>query len=155
MAHISTRIERIVAGLVLGISFLVMASIIVPHSTQATSNDHAITHPDAIHHPAPTTAHTPSHDTSSTDPHEGLAMIGSIEGSCYLVRIYAGETQPLYTVTDLTDGRELGTLMTAEQTAARFPDLPVTTMDFSADDSSTFAPRIIMLADPAELYDFH
>jgi hypothetical protein len=149
MTKISTRIERIVAGLVLGVAFLVMASIIVPHDTQATPSEHAVAQPDAHRGAASNIARTTS-DINSTDAHEGLFEIGSIESTCYLVRIYTGEAQPLYTVIDITDGRELGTLLTAEEVETYFPDLPINTMEFDR-LNQPIGPRVIMFTDPAEL----
>ena len=155
MKNLSSRIERVIAGLVLGVAFLVMASIIVPHDTQATPNGPSRTsrlNRDRYSMPVYTQPRD-SFTASSINPHEGLFEIGSIESDCYLVRIYSGASEPLYTVIDLYDGSELATLFSAEHVEAMFPDLPITTMDFGTPTGST-SPRYIMLSEPKE-HEFH
>lgn len=153
MKRISTRIERIVAGLVLGVAFLVMASIIVPADTQATYTDHS--HSGPVNHAggsAPVNRHSDNNTSHSAEPTASLKEIGTIESSCYLVRIYAGDTQPLYTVIDLTDGSTLGSLMTAEDVDSSFPDLQIMETSFDNFDSSNF--HVIMSAEQ-DSYDFN
>jgi len=154
MKQLSSRIERLVAGLVLGIAFLVMASIIVPKDTQATSNGHDPGHAsEQASHAKPTrTEDIPSH--GSIDPHVGLVELGVLESSCYLVRMYAGEQQPLYTIIDLTDGSELGTLMTAEEVDRWFPELNITTTSFDNFNHSSH-PHAIMSAESLNAPDFN
>lgn len=145
MNTISSKAERIIAGFVLGVAFLVMASIIVPHDTQASESDRQA--------PARFARSAPLAD-GSVDAHAGLVEMGSIESSCYLVRIYGGGSQPLYTVFDIADGRELGTLLTVEQVESRFPDLPLSTIQFDGTNSSMLGPHAIMSADPFGESDF-
>ncbi|MHC5005250.1 MAG: hypothetical protein ACYTJ0_19280 [Planctomycetota bacterium] len=133
MTSPSPTVERLIAGITLGIAFLVMASIIVPDPTEAHDGDHAATiGPDASHGEGP--------DLPSTDPHEGLRSLGSLDCNGYRLDVYATQVGPRYTVCD-PSGDELGVLLTAEQVQAYYPELPLPELDFSA--SST-----IMMAEP-------
>jgi hypothetical protein len=159
MNRISSKIERIVAGLVLGIAFLTMASIIVPSDSQATFNEHDA-HTGDAHHPGGAHTTTPgSHDATHADVsgstlvHADLVEIGTLETSCYLVRIYAGSTEPRYTIIDLTNGEYLGELLTAPQVEQFYPELPITDINFDAPISNS-GMHIIMSAEPTDRYDF-
>ena len=115
--------ERLIAGITLGLAFLVMASIFVPERTHAGGE----------------TGHeTPA---GSTDPHQGLRSLGTLEDDCYRVTIYATTHGPRFSVSDRYEGRELGALLTADQVGRYFPDLLLPGMDFSA-------PMHLMLVDP-------
>ncbi|MHC4990524.1 MAG: hypothetical protein ACYTGC_06040 [Planctomycetota bacterium] len=132
-------VERTVAGITLGVAFLIMASIIVPEDSGATERGHApatgsIT-PDESH-----AGVSDSHVLPSTDPHEGLRQLGSIEGAGYLVCIFATQTGPRYSIYDAESEAELATLMTAEQVSEHFPDLPLDRLEIS--------PPGLMLAEP-------
>jgi hypothetical protein len=116
----------VLIGSTLAIAFLVMASIFVPEFSQADSNQ-----PGRI----------TLKDGDSTDPHLQFVAMGTIEDDQYRVEVYGGGDQPRYTVYDATDGRELGVLMTADEVAAWFPDLPLPDMDFDTDG-------VLMLAEP-------
>jgi len=124
-----------------------MASIIVPADTQATFNDHHgdASAPHADHSGHAHNANSHGATSHSTPSHDGLTEIGTIESSCYLVRIYAGDTQPLYTVIDLTDGSTLGSLLTADEVDSSFPDLQITESSFDTIGSSS-RPHVIMHA---------
>jgi hypothetical protein len=126
--------ERLIAGITLGIAFLVMASIIVP--------DPSVAHDGAEGEVEEVEGHPPEtgFDMPSTDPHEGLRSLGTLESNGYTVEVYATQVGTRYTVCD-SDGFELGTLLTAEQVERYYPELPLPTLDFSA--TST-----IMLAEP-------
>ena len=125
----SPFMERLIAGITLCIAFLVMASIIVPDPTAA--------HDEGFES---TTDGQPPLDVPTTDPHEGLVSLGSLESRGYFVEFYATSVGPRYTVCD-GEGAELGILLSAEQVAEHFPELPLPQVDFSA--TST-----IMLAEP-------
>ena len=134
MIRAKTLAGRIAAGVALGVSFVLMASVFVPHGSRADLMPPAP--------PAPSIPLAPPESSAllSVDPHEGLRSLGSIVNDCYLINLYAGEGGPWYSVFDARDGRELGTLLTAEKVAAWFPELPIPGM---ASDGT------LMLADPA------
>ena len=123
--------ERVIAGVTLFISFLVMASIFVPESSHAG---------DEGSHGA-VNGHARDGDRHSTDPHAGLLSLGSVEEDCYAVHIYATSRGPRYSVYDMTNGEELGVLLSAEKVSEYFPDLPLPELDFSANTQ-------LMLVDP-------
>ncbi len=106
-----TRRSLAVGALALG--FLVMASVFVPDRIRAGEG-------------------VGSGRSGSTDPHKSLLALGTIEDDSYLVRIFATPDGPRYSVYDTIDGSELGVLLTEEQVAKWFPDLPLPTMDFDA-----------------------
>jgi hypothetical protein len=126
MRSISPILRRVLIGSTLTIAFLVMASIFVPEFSRADSDGSGRGTIEA---------------EASTDPHFGFVAIGTIEDDQFRVEVYGGGDQPRYTVYDATDGRELGVLMTAEEVAAWFPDLPLPEMDFDTDGA-------MMLAEP-------
>ena len=147
--------ERLIAGVSMFIAFLVMASLFVPdrtvaqHGSEHPHHEHA-GHPPSGHeapgHETPgheTPGHeAPGHETSSTDPHYGLRSLGTIEDKAYEVQVYATDLGPRYTIYDVTDGSELGVLLTAEKATELFPELRID-VDFSA-------PNQLMLADPVD-----
>ncbi len=106
-----TRRSLAIGGLALG--FLVMASVFVPERIRAGEG-------------------VGSSRPHSTDPHKSLLALGTIEDDSYLVRIFATPDGPRYSVYDTIDGSELGVLLTEEQVAKWFPELPLPTMDFNA-----------------------
>ena len=123
MKWTSGTIKRSVAIAGLGVAFLVMASVFAPDRTRAGD--------------AQSTPYGPS-----TDPHEGLAALGSLEDDGYRVHIYATDDGPRYSIYDISTGRELGVLLKAEQVEELFPDLPVPSMDFATSGPLMFAePR--------------
>ena len=107
--------ERIIAAAALALGFLFMASIFVPDWTLAHEEPRSIAPPAA----------------DSTDPHENLVPLGSMESDQYIIRIYGRTEQPLYTIYT-TDGQQLATLLTAEQVAELFPELPLPSVEFDA-----------------------
>lgn len=121
-------VEKLVAGLALAFAFIVMASVISPTSSEAVDHDDG--------------SHAPAHHPLSTDPHEGLTSLGSLEGDKHYIFIYSTELGPRYSVYDATDGTELSVLITAERVAEWYPELPLPTIDFDTAD------RQIMLAEP-------
>jgi hypothetical protein len=78
----------------------------------------------------------------STDPHEGLIPLGEICGGEYIVRIFAGDEEPLYSI--FTEGGlELGALMTAAEIESWFDDPSLTDL---------IAAEHLMLVDDPGLY---
>jgi hypothetical protein len=120
----STIVEKLVAGLALAFAFVVMASIFTPAPSVADGNGHG---QGAAH--------------GSTNPHEGLAMLGSLEGGRYIIRIYGTDVGPRYSVYDAPTGEELSVLITAERIAEWYPEINLPAIQF---DSAGH----IMLADP-------
>jgi len=120
----SPIVEKLVAGLALAFAFIVMASIFTP---------------------APSVAHGDrrGHDAAdgSTDPHEGLAMLGSLEGERLIIRIYGTDIGPRYSVYDARTDEELSVLITAERIAEWYPEVNLPAIQF---DSAGH----LMLADP-------
>lgn len=126
-----TRFQRILATAVLGVAFIGMASIFVPFNSQA--QDGGTFGPrDSAHQASP---------SFSTDPHEGLGSLGTLEQHCYHVHIYATDVGPRYSVYDSVTGEELAVLLNAERVAELFPDVPLPTMEFGA-------PMQLMHTDP-------
>lgn len=114
-----------------GVAFIAMASVFVPFDSYGER--------DSIDTPDP--AVVPPHEQhGSVDPHEGLAQIGTLEHSCYFVRVYATEREPRYSVYDRTDGRELGVLLSEEQVEEWFPELPLRGIDFEAPKQYMMVP---------------
>ena len=126
MKRLPPTAERLIAGLGLCLAFVFMASIFAPDLSQAGDNQST----------EPTSA-----AEQSTDPHEDLLSLGTIEDDNYRVRIYTGERGPLYSVYSASDGQELGVLLSADEVAAWFPDLPIPQMDFAGQSP-------ILLAEP-------
>ena len=121
--------QRLVVILAFGAAFVVMASIFVPGRTRAGDESDAARWP---------------HRFNSTDPHEGLLALGTLENGRHRVQIYATESGPRYSIYDAGNGEELGVLMTAEKVAKLFPELPLPSMDFG-----TSGP--LMYTEPSEL----
>lgn len=126
-------VHRVLAILALGTAFLVMASVFSPQRMLAQ----------------PRRATSPSQSTAaSTDPHDGLRSLGSVESLSHVVRIYAAAQGPRYSVFTHA-GEELGVLMTAEQVARYFPELQLPEVDFSAPPVDGAAgPVMLMDIDP-------
>lgn len=145
--------ERLIATITLIIAFIVMASIFIPDRTVAgPSRSMHAPHDDGEHAPAATShdpapaheiVHHDAFDSFSTDPHHGLTSLGSIEDECYRVNIWVTDLGARYSVHEAVTGELLGTLLTAEQVAAQFPEFDLPTIDFSA-------PSTLMMAEPHE-----
>ena len=121
----SSIARKIVSATALGFAFLFLASVFVPDFGHAVPDDRI---------PA-----------GSVDPAEGLPTLGSIEDDRHYVRIVATPNGPLYSVFDRADDSEIASLLTAEQAAEWFPELPIPDMDFGTDGSP------LMMAEPAYL----
>lgn len=103
---LSQRImQHLVLAMALFVAFLFMASIFVPDPSQAG---------DLVGAPA---AH-------SAAARNGLPSLGQLEGDRYEVKVFATPSGPLYSVYDRS-GTELASLLTAQQVAERFPQLPL------------------------------
>lgn len=101
--------HRLVASVILLIAFLVMASVFVPRRSQAHDR------------PGPVGDATSSHSTS---PEKTLPSLGQLESGRFTIKLFATHRGPRYSVLD-DKGTELAGLLTAEQVAERFPDLPL------------------------------
>lgn len=119
----STLVEKLVAGLSLGFAFIVMASIFSPSDTAAENVGHG-NHVESGHF--------------STDPHEGLTSLGSIENGNYRMMIFSTDLGPRYSIYNRQTDELLATLITSEKVQERFPDLPLQTMDFTTPDLLLF-----------------
>ena len=115
MNRLPPSLKRLLAGLTLCAAFLLMASIFVPDFSQAHERD-----------PMPDELLLPVTDEPA------LPSLGTIENGQYRVHIHVGDDGPRYSVFRLDDGRQIASLLTADQIARRFPDLPIPTMDFIA-----------------------
>ncbi|MCP3905385.1 MAG: hypothetical protein GY715_17290 [Planctomycetes bacterium] len=131
MKRPSPAVERLIFGTVLTLMFLLLASVFVPDLGHAQ-------------HASPIPPDQPSIAAPSTDPHEGLPSLGTIEDDRFIVHIYGGASDPLYSVYDRLDGSELAVLLTAEQAQQQFPELPIVEMDFGTDSP-------LMLAEPERM----
>ena len=106
---VSRRIVRsVLVGTALGVAFLFMASIFVPGQSQADSE---------------TLPGVP--DPLSTESMEAMRPLGRIEGKLYTVEAFSTPSGPLFTIFD-RHGNELAPLLTPDQVAERYPDLPLT-----------------------------
>lgn len=119
----STLVEKLVAGLSLGFAFIVMASIFSPAHTVAENTGHE-QHGDPGHF--------------STDPHEGMTSLGSIENGNYRMMIYGTDFGPRYSIYNIETDELLATLISSEKVQERFPDLPLQTMEFTTPDILLF-----------------
>jgi hypothetical protein len=120
--------ERVIAGICLTIAFVVMASVFTPGGSHAEDDQR----------------HAADLIRNSADAHAGLPSLGVIEDDVYRVEIYATDHGPRYTIFDLEQGLEVGTLLTLDTASARFPDLRLP--DMNRHDVS--GP--VMMADPPQ-----
>jgi len=137
MKHTMTSpvFHRVLAALGLGSAFLIMASVFSPDRMMAQS-----TPPSSMNHRL-------EQSPSSTDPHEGLRSLGSIESAAHVIQIFATDAGPRYTISSVA-GTELGVLMSPEQVRRFFPELDLPDTDFSATESATEeVSEAIMLMD--------
>jgi hypothetical protein len=172
--ELSPTMHKIVAGALLAIAFVVMASVFTPERSKAGginppasisvpradfdfNAQHGISIPDAQHgqplHSATVSSKTAAivpavDDVISTDPHEGLRSLGSIETIAYRVDFYSTAAGPRYSVYDRASQRELGVLLSAEQAHLMFPELQLPTADFKTPTHGD-QPGPLMLAEPA------
>lgn len=124
--HSSSLVEKLVAGLALAFALIVMASIFTP-SPSSAENGREPSHNQ--------------HDPHSTNPHEGLASLGSLEGKRYVIHAWATDRGPRYSIYDAVTDEELSVLITAERVAEWYPEVDLPAIDFDT-------PSQIMLAEP-------
>src|SRR5262245_8387718 len=139
-------VRRIGVAFVLAGAFIVMASVFSPQRSKA--GDPSVV--DGAN------ASETSSLAQSTNPHEGLRSLGSLESRGYVIHMYAtsnpgsdaegrgGTGGALYSVYEKSSGRDLGALMTPEHVQQWFPEVQLPTLDFSA---PTGQPAL-MLAEP-------
>ena len=136
--------QRIIAAIVLGVAFLVLGSVFAPaDSSAATDHSEHSDHNAAERHGSdesgsetPGAGHSPASEmpteawgevtlsSNSTDPHEGLAVLGSLESANYRTVIYSTEYGPRYSVFCADEAAPLAVLLDQATLAKRFPDLP-------------------------------
>jgi len=127
--------HRVLAVLGLGSAFLIMASVFSPDRMMAQNA------------PTASSSRRPAPVVESTDPHEGLQSLGSVESATHVVKIFATEGGPRYSIYT-NDGVELGVLMSAEQVNRFFPDLQLPGTDFSVPTTDELAgPGPLMIMD--------
>jgi hypothetical protein len=109
----SSVLGRLLAVGALCAAFLVMASVFVPHQIEARED-------------------TPARHPTS-DPHEGLRLIGTLEHIDFIVRIYATDHGPRYSVYAIDEDRhrEIGVLLSEEQIERHHPGLPIRGVEFN------------------------
>jgi hypothetical protein len=127
--------QRLIAGMCCFIAFLVMASVMAPAPSQG--QDHATGEAPSAHG---------GDDAPSADAHAGLVQLGSVEDRAHLIRIYQTDLGPRYSIYERDTMRELGTLLSLDQSERFFPDLPLRRL--LADDGSA-----LMLAAPRDGMD--
>ena len=100
--------KSLVIGTGLVVAFLFMASIFAPDRTQAGGDE----------------TPEPPLGVYSAGSIDTMGPLGEMEGAEYDVKIFATPTGPLYSVYG-KNGDEVGTLLTADEIARRFPELPI------------------------------
>ncbi len=131
--------ERVIAGIALGLAFLVMGSIFVPGRSSAEEEQ---THGAASHNQqAPHSGDARAASSRSEADSGPLLSLGSVDDGCYTVTIFASDAGPLYSVFSDEEGREIAALLSEDQLRTYFPelDLPWLTQE---------RRRVLMLADP-------
>src|SRR5262245_14569048 len=91
-------LNKLVTLVIFVAAFLVMASVFSPERTKAGDVQRGGVN-----------------DPSSSDPHAGLESLGTLDSAEYTAHIYATPQGPRYTIYTKADGREVATLLTAEQ----------------------------------------
>lgn len=122
MTRFSPVVERLLAASILCLAFVLMASVFGPRGSRAVSGDE----------PA----------APSTDPHDGLRSLGELRSTKYIVRIYAGDLEPVYSIYD-HDGNELAALLRAQQVDRLIDDVELHDLIAGARDG-----EYLMLAEP-------
>ena len=142
-------VRRIIACIVLGFAFVVMASVFSPDRTKAGD----VPRPSGDSGSRKTRAVAPRSidiDSDSTDPHEGLRSLGTLESRGYTIQIYATAVGPRYSIYEISTGRELGALLTVQQVNQLIPDLELPAADFSA-PTDPDGSGVLMMTDPDAL----
>ncbi|MCI0364816.1 MAG: hypothetical protein L0Y44_16065 [Phycisphaerales bacterium] len=142
--HSTKRLGKIAAGLALAVAFLLMASVFSPERSRAGNQDRS-TDPSGD---ASWRATLPP-ESLSTNPHEGLPSLGSLESHGYIIRMYSTKDGPRYSIYDQATGEELAVLMTLEVAHKNFPEIGLPSMSFTASpDGSKSNSSTLMLAEP-------
>lgn len=128
-------VRRLVVALALAAAFLVMASVFSPQRSKA--GDVSASGSDRASAP------------SSTDPHEGLRSLGTLEGRNCVVKMFATPDGARYSLYEKPTGRELGVLLTPQRVHEWFPELQLPATDFSAPTGQ--GP--LMMAEPEALQE--
>jgi hypothetical protein len=117
-------LRRVLVGLGCVLAFMVMASVFSPSQTRAVGPQ-----AKSVQRSASVMSSILEH---STNPHEGLRSIGTIDDCTYTVHIYATDLGPRYTIIENATGNELGQLLSLEQVEMTFPELPLRAWEFNA-----------------------
>lgn len=145
MTSPSFTVQRILAAAGLITAFVFMASIFSPNPSRANQPASA----PAIAAPK-VAVPTPTVETS-TDAHAGLVSLGQIQTNAYLVTIYSTTVGLRYTVTQRSTGKEIATLMSAQDIAKYYPELPLAEIRFGTEgrdeDSGSKTAGPLMMAD--------
>lgn len=137
-----SSISRLLAGIALLVAFVIMASVFVPGRIEAQDDKYWPRPIDRVEQHETADEFDVFNEHSSTDPHEGLPMLGTLEFANHIVHIYATDFGARYSVYERTTGGEveLGVLLSVEQMSEHFPDLPLNSVEDSSDRLIMFAP---------------
>lgn len=118
MTHLNISFKRVLLASLILVCVGGLLSYLAPRGSEA---QHLLPPPEPIDLP-----HTVDRSqASSTDPHEDLPLIGSLEQREYVVRIYSTPIGVRYSVFDHA-GTTLGVLLTAEEVERWFEDIDLT-----------------------------
>jgi hypothetical protein len=126
----SSMVRRLCAAAGLVGAYIVMASVFSPDRSRAGSYQQ-ISDPTAA--------------IPSTNPHEWLHSLGSLETLRYSVRMYSTDRGPRYSIYQATTGEELGVLLSADDVLRFFPDLDLRAIKFDAEPSADDAALMIVV----------
>jgi hypothetical protein len=146
LQRVPFRLRRVLAAAALVVAFLVMASIFSPDRSKAGSYAPPNEPPRRSNPTTSAAGIMQEADESSTNPHEGLRSLGTLEYAKCAVQIYSTPVGPRYSIYDLASHKLLGTLLSAEQVNLQFPELKLPQTDFSADQDQAIGP--VMMGDP-------
>lgn len=159
-AHAESRgpspivMQRLIAGIALGITFIVLGSVFVPrdttaglerngHESQTNGQDHDGPHgasdqqtPNDLPNAEPAHNDGPPEEAwgdvtitmDTADPHEGLPLLGTLEGRCYRTMIYGTEEGPRFTVIPVDEPDPIAVLLDSRTLTKYFPDVPQPTI---------------------------
>lgn len=124
-------LERVAAGVVLSLMFLLMASVFVPEPSLAHT-DNGVRRGGTAESVEPIAPRNAIDAVTVESAHASLTPLGVLEAGPYRIQIMATEDGPRYTVRRTADDAVLGLLLTPWQVEERFPTLPLPNLDFSA-----------------------
>lgn len=126
MTHLNISFKRVLLASAILVVIGALLQMLAPRGTEAQ-------HLDV---PPIDVPHTIDHsDQMSTDPHEDLPLIGSLEQREYVVRIYSTPVGVRYSVFDHEE-TTLGVLLTAEEVEKWFDDISLTDLQAGEDIGS-------------------